>query len=376
MEQIFMNDFLLIPPVIHGTVGEEMNLYFANLFAVLNPADYAFQFDCEKGACCAERWHFTPGKEDVGSYEASLEIYDDNGIAASGKCTIVIHDPEASSGKKLRLLMIGDSLTDQSHYPTHIHTLCKRYGIQLEMLGTNVPEELYKQPGQVIQYPDPELLPGVRHEGYGGWTAGSFLTRKKADEVEVYHHWNCASPFFNGDGDFDFAGYIEKYCGGKAPDVILIGLITNDLFGVNEGSYQELTGKYVENMSTLYDKLHHAAPESVIYIVLNPYCAQSQDAFGKKYGSKYFRRGMRKYCPMAFRELEKRFREQHREAPFIALYPAIDPVYGYPMEESEAFAGSGIMVRRQIDGVHPAPAGYRQMAVAAFSSLLDLLEKR
>ena len=79
---------------------------------------------------------------------------------------------------------------------------------------------------------------------------------------------------------------------------------------------------------------------------------------------------------MAFRELVKRFREQYGETVFIPLYPAIDPVYGYPMEESEAFAGSGIMVKRQIDGVHPAPAGYRQMGTAAFGTLLDLLEKR
>ena len=180
-----MNDRLLMPPVIHGTVGEEMNLYFANLFTVLNPANYAFQFYCEKGSCCEERWHFTPGKDDVGTFEASLEIYDDNGLVASGKCSIIIHDPAAAAGKKLRLLMIGDSLTDQSHYPAHIHTLCKRYGVDLEMLGTNMPEMLYNQPGQLIKYPDPELLRGVRHEGYGGWTAGGFLTRKNADKVEV-----------------------------------------------------------------------------------------------------------------------------------------------------------------------------------------------
>ena len=371
-----MNDRLLMPSVVHGTVGEEMNLYFANLFAVLNPANYTYQFCCDKGSCCEERWHFTPGKDDVGTFEASLEIYDDNGLVASGKCSIIIHDPAALSDKKLRLLMIGDSLTDQSHYPTHIHTLCKQYGIDLEMLGTNVPEKLYNLPGQLIKYPDPELLHGVRHEGYGGWTAKGFLTRKEADKAEVYRHWNCASPFINGDGDFDFAWYIEKHCGGKAPDVITIGLITNDLFGVTDATYRELIDKYVENMSLLYEKLHQAAPESVICLALNPYCAQSQTAFGNKYGSKYFRWGMRKYCPMAFRELEKRFGEQHSEAVFIPLYSAIDPVYGYPMEESEAFAGSGIMIKRQTDGVHPAPAGYRQMGSAAFSVLLDLLEKR
>lgn len=384
-----MNDRLFMPEVIHCVVGEEISFYFANVYTTLNPDNYAFRFFCDKGSCCEERWHFTPAKEDVGTYHATLDVYDDDGVVASGKCSIVVHDPAASAGKKVRLLMVGDSLMDQSHYPTHIHTLCLRYGIDLEMLGTNVPEILRERPGQLIRYPEPELLKGVRHEGYGGWTAGTFLKRNEPvggktlkdacsfmeSQGKAFHHWMCASPFINEKGEFDFGEYLEKNCGGKAPDIIMIGLGGNDLSGSNDDNFREKVDNFLNNMGILYGKLRQYAPDSLFGIVLNPYGARSQTAYGKNYGSKGFRWNWRRLKPRAMRELEQKFCGMEKTS-IIPLYHSIDPVYGFPMEEVKAFSESDIIVSRQCNAGHPSPAGYRQMGIAAFGSLLDMIEKR
>lgn len=367
-----MNERLLMPQCFHGTAGEEMSFYFANVYAALNPANYAFYFHCSKGSACEERWHFTPSSEDAGTLEGAVEVRDDDGVVASGNCRMIIHDPAKSAGKKVRLLMIGDSLTDQTHYPTHIHTLCRRYGIDLEMLGTNVPEILRNRPGQLIRYPEPELLSGVRHEGYGGWSANTFLTRKEPPENAI-HHWQCASPFINAKGEFDFAEYIEKHCSGIAPDVIMIGLGGNDLGAVTDENCQEKIANYVQNMKTLYSKLRKAAPDAVFGITLNPYGTRNQDAWGKNCGCKRFRWDKRRLQPKAFRALEKEFCNQEKTF-IIPLYHAIDPIFGYPREEVKAFAESDILITRQCNALHPCPAGYRQMGIAAFSWLLDILE--
>ena len=370
-----MDERLLMPKVIYGSAGIEMNVYFSNIFETLNPANFAFHFHCSRGSCCDERWHFTPTSNDRGCQEAKVEIFDDNGLQAAASCRLIIRDPAQSAGKKVKLLMIGDSLTDQSHYPVHIHTLCKQYGIALEMLGTNIPENLKSLPGQLIRYPESELLPGVRHEGYGGWTAGTFLTRREALKTTPFHHWHCASPFLNGCGEFDFKGYLEKNCSGQIPDIIMIGLGTNDLGAVDADNHKELTAKYLENMTTLYEKLHADVPDALFGIVLNPYGTATQAAWGKNYGSSRFRRNIRHFLPFAYRELEQCFASKEN-CYIVPLYHAIDPYHGYPEETSEAFSGSNITVTRQCNALHPSPAGYRQLGAAAFSWLMDVLESR
>lgn len=367
-----MNNRLLMPDVFHGTAGEEMNFYFANIFASINPDNYAYHYKADFGRCRLDRWYFTPSAENAGLHTASLDIYNDDGKVASGKCSMVIHDPAKSAGKKLRLLMIGDSLTDQGYYPAHILTLCRRYGIDLEMLGTNTPEIFCREPGQIIRYPDVALLKDVRHEGYGGWSAGTFLNRKEAGTARV-PHLGRRSPFINDRGEFNFQEYIRDNCSGIAPDVITIGLWCNDLHGICDENHEEMIGTFLDNMTTLYRNLRQAAPDAVIGITLLPYGSRTQDAWGKSYDSRTFRWNSRRLVPMAFRGLAERLGSLEKTF-IVPLYHATDPMHGYWMETSSASAECDTQVTRQNNALHPAPAGYRQMAVAAFSWLLDVLE--
>ena len=44
-----MNERLFLPERLFGCIGIEMNLYFANIFTALDPANYFFRFSCDLG---------------------------------------------------------------------------------------------------------------------------------------------------------------------------------------------------------------------------------------------------------------------------------------------------------------------------------------
>ena len=60
---------LLVPEKIYAVPGIEMNVYFNNIVTVINPANYVFDVNCEKGRNDVKRWRFTPEKGDVGTYK-------------------------------------------------------------------------------------------------------------------------------------------------------------------------------------------------------------------------------------------------------------------------------------------------------------------
>ncbi len=369
-----MQDKLLLPPVIYGTVGIEMNLYFANVFACINPANYFFKFHCPIGRCDQERWRCIPGVEDAGTHEAEIEVLSDSGTVARGQCRVVINHADAAAGKKLRLLMIGDSLTDQTCYPANLHSLAVKNHIDLTMLGTNIPLEFRNLPGgKLINYPPAEELEGVRHEGWGGWSACTFLHRKKAIESTPFYHWNSASPFINEAGVFDFKGYLEKNCDGIAPDVIMLALGGNDMLQINPGNQQSVIDGFLDNMQKLYRLLRKDAPDAIFGIGLEPFGSMDQSSWGKSHGCSCFAWDKRNLTPPAYVRLSEFFAEE-KNCSMMPLYTDIDPVNGYIRSEEACFEGSPLTVIRGVDSLHPCPAGYRQVANSAFSWLLELLK--
>ncbi|MBQ4328339.1 MAG: SGNH/GDSL hydrolase family protein [Lentisphaeria bacterium] len=368
-----MQDKLLLPKVLYGSAGVEMNLYFANVFTCVNPANYIFHVYSSVGRCDTERWRFVP--ETAGTYEAKIEVISDEGVVAEGSFSIVISDPAKAAGRKLRILMIGDSLTDQTCYPAHLHTLCERNNIELIMLGTNVPLELKELPGgKMINYPPDKELEGVRHEGRGGWSAATFLRRKEPIECETDYHWNCASPFLTPDGVFDFKGYIDKNCDGIVPDIIMISLGGNDMINITRDNSGEVIGRYLENMQQLYENIRKDAPDALYGIVLEPYGSMDQSAWGDNYGCSYFAWNRRSLVPPAYAKLSEIFSAKEN-CSMVPLYTAVDPIYGYPRKEEKCFAESDAVVGRGDNALHPAPAGYRQAANCAFGWLLDIISK-
>ena len=60
-----MSERLLLPEKIYGFCGSEVNIYFANVFTCINPANYVFKFHCDIGHCGRNRWYCIPARMPV-----------------------------------------------------------------------------------------------------------------------------------------------------------------------------------------------------------------------------------------------------------------------------------------------------------------------
>ena len=111
---------LLIPEKIYAVPGVETNVYFDNVVTVINPANYAFDVDCQKGRNDLKRWRFTPGKNDVGTYKWSIRVINMDGVVAQAESELIVLPFDAGAKKKLTLFMVGASQTSAGHYADRV----------------------------------------------------------------------------------------------------------------------------------------------------------------------------------------------------------------------------------------------------------------
>ena len=86
---------LVLPGVVYGVVGIEMNVYFDNVVLVMNPDDYAFRVTCgngRQGIQQSDRWTFVPQDGDIGDVPFELEVRDED-----TKIGVVLIPPPAAS---------------------------------------------------------------------------------------------------------------------------------------------------------------------------------------------------------------------------------------------------------------------------------------
>ena len=340
---------LILPPVIHAVPGIECNVYFDNVVLVPNIGNYLFDVDCAKGAQQAERYTWTPTAEDLGVFPLTLKIRDaDYAVIAEGTTEIRVVSPKAVADRKLSYLIIGDSLTGASVYPTELNRLFSQEGNpQVTLVGTTDRGE------------------GVRHEGYGGWAAATFVSRwAVALDPEVPRRQR--SPFLYMVDDkpvLDFARYCQENNGGTAPDYITIALGCNDNFGATEETIAESIDSFLANMDVLIAEFRRVGPATKIGIVMLVPPSASQDAFGANY-----RCGQTRY---QYRRNQHRVVERlietygNRAAENVFLIPAhvnLDCVHNYPTATGPANARTETALTRASNGVHPAATGYHQMA--------------
>src|SRR5690606_20675044 len=127
-----------------------------NVILTENPEAYRFEVECAVGTTSARRWSVTPKAEDAGSHKLTLTVRDaGHQPLARGSTTLRVVPADAGKGRTLRLLVVGDSLTNATVYPNELARLLSQPGNpEWKMLGTH-------RPGSAAE--------GVAHEGYGGW---------------------------------------------------------------------------------------------------------------------------------------------------------------------------------------------------------------
>ena len=365
---------LFLTDKFYAVPGIECSIYFNNVITVINYKNYAFEVLCDMGRTDASRWRAVPEEKDIGEHQLTLRVYDEEGLVAEGKTTVYVVSP-VTEKKSLSLLLMGASQTGAKGYPERIYELTKKEeNVTFSMIGTNSGDYVPPVPG------------GVAHEGYGGWGWHSFFTRWSLEEstdndgLHPARPWMRNSPFLFPHGsafEFDLKQYLDKYNAGALPDVLVAMLGINNIFTAKSNAEIDRVWKtdiypYMKRLVAEFRKLN---PDiRIAFATLTP-GAFSQDAFGESYQCAYtlwqWRKNLACYhlnkLPAAVEELK---------VDLIPVHAVVDGDNAYPEKEEPAHLHSEKNVFRQSNGVHPAPAGYKQIGDCMFAYLKNLLNSK
>lgn len=342
---------LTLPPVWYGVPGVPVSLYYDNVVLTEQSENFRFEGSCDIGAAEARRWTVTPGDKDVGEHAMEVVVKDAQGkVLERAKTTLHVAPRNAGTGRELKLLIVGDSLTAATAYPNEIARLLSGEGNpKWNMVGTSKPAS---------------AKPGVAHEGYGGWKWSDFLSKFDPKPTGVAAGplaRKSTSPFLfagaDGKASFDLQRYFRENAGGQAPDVVTFLLGINDCFGANPNDPKAMDAKItdvLDKADKLLTAFHLAAPKTVLAVGLTTPPNSREEGFEANYHGSYHRWGWKRIQHRLVQRMMERFGDGKK--PGVVLVPTelnLDPVDGYPVN----------------NGVHPNGVGYAQIGTSFYAWL-------
>ena len=379
-----------LPERLYAAPGLELNVYYTSIFDSVVPQNYAYQAYCGKGRSELRRWTFTPTPADAGkTFELVVNAWNDDGLVAAATSTVEVaaapHDPK----RRVTLALLGDSLTN-SMFQDQIY----RDMIAAGYSGYT-PVGLRKS----------ELPGGVPHDGYGGFTFSTFLTRYTVSDeevahvqdaaereqlkalgmpVKIIHAWQRAllrSPlvkFEDGRKSVDIPRWLGRINGGKVPDIVLVELGVNSVFDFR-GEIPELRERIRKGLMVEADgffrRLREDMPDATYLLCTLPVGA-SQDGFAANYGANWNEVQHRKIIFALNREYDAYVKAKND--PKLLLLPvghALDPVEGFVRAERPVSARSKQKVLMNVNAVHPSDVGGFQMGDAIAAMLQVKINK-
>lgn len=340
---------LVLPPVYHGVAGQEMNVYFDNVILSEKPEAFRYEVACGVGRVEGLRWTAVP--EAAGRHEWKLTVRDGQGaVLEEAGMTVLVAPKEAGAGKALSLLIVGDSLTNASHYPNEMARLLSGPGNpEWKMIGTH-------RPGSA--------KPGVAHEGYGGWKWADFLTKhdpKGGGVTAGPLARKSTSPFLFADEaglvTLDLKRYFQENAEGRAPQVVTFLLGINDCFGASPTDRAAMAVKIdevLDHAEKLLAEFRKAAPQAALAVGLTTPPNARESGFEANYKGRYHRWGWKNIQHRLVRRMIERLGGREGEGIYLVCTElGLDPVSGYPVD----------------NGVHPNVAGYAQVGGAFYGWL-------
>ena len=359
------NFSILLPDNIHGVVGIEMNVYFDNL-VYGDACNYEIDVTCPKGMQLADRWTFTPTEADVNEFMFLVTFKDfRTSIVKRSKSKIIITPKSAGAGKKISLLIIGDSLTANGVYPDHLYELCQ---------SPTEPNLVFIGNKKSTVFPQ-----SVRFEGYGGWTVERFA-EKYYEAPAPGSGSNYRSPFIfkNPDGRtaLDFKRYCLENNNGNEIDIVLIFLGCNDVFLADESNIKQ----QIDSMLSYYEKLltmvHQYSPKTKMGLLMPIPPAYSQDAFGYidqcSQTRLQYKRNQSRLVQRMLRQYERR---QDENIFIVETHLNIDVQRSFPEVQVPVHSNTKEMVWQQANSVHPNKTGYCQIGDTVYSWIKSVVLK-
>ena len=160
----------------------------------------------------------------------------------------------------------------------------------------------------------------------------------------------------------DFQNYFKLYNDGRTPEFITFQLGVNDVFAATDENLQERINFILSQADILIAAARKDAPDAIIGVGLVTPGAKSQDAFGKNYACGQTRWQYKKnQHALNQAMLEKFSNYADQKVVIIPTNINLDCENNYPTSVETVNFGNDVKITRQANGVHPAPAGYRQI---------------
>jgi lysophospholipase L1-like esterase len=261
-------------------------------------------------------------------------------LQKSASTSVIAVAADVGSGKNPVCLCIGDSTTAGGVWTGELLTLLASDNLDATLIGTL------------------GTAPNL-HEGIGGKTLAFFYS-------------DAASPFVF-DGVFNFPAYMSAHSFASV-DFIFMHLGINDVFALtgdtSVDTLFDANKTKIDAMITSF-KAFNASVKTCLMVPIPP--STHQDAFGHDYGCGQtqwrYKANIHRYA----KKLIDAYTGQ--EASGIYLIPVncnLDTEHNMSTETVAVNSRNSATVVRQSNGVHPANAGYYQMADTVFYALKNL----
>lgn len=157
-------------------VGDTFQMFYAGVVKSFMPEAEGINVICKKGYAYPRYFQWAPTADDIGEHTLKLQTRNFDGtIVSEGTTTLVVH-PKLTNNTvpdKLNVLCFGDSLTTGGQWPCE--GLRRIYGATNSGASGPTSLGLTKEVNAYGKKTSTVNTFTASHEGYGGWTWGSFL---------------------------------------------------------------------------------------------------------------------------------------------------------------------------------------------------------
>jgi len=342
-----LNNELVFPAHIPIVVGREYGIFFDNILRNRRSEDLRnIKFDILRRYCNNYRdfVRITADQERNFSDRFSCAMYSNeinlNLSAFVARMNFHFVPANAGSGRNIKCMFIGDSLTQYATYIAQLLNIFDDDVVSCESIGTR----------SSTAYDADNTLRTIYHEGRGGWTASDYCTQASKSGV--------ANPFYNPvSQEFDFSYYMSQQSVAN-PDFVFIMLGTNDM--------SSDPAAVVAHYQMMVDSIK--AFNSNIFVFVNMCVPVYKYAYAEYSGI------FRTLWADIIRGVLKTFGSAIDSSKKMALpcYLFFDPVNDFGTFGNLGYLFNGDY-RNVIDPVHPAPTGYYKMAETIFNNLKYVL---
>jgi len=393
------------------------------MIKAVNPYKYDILISCSKGAQYPRYFEYTPVAGDVGTVKFSVILKNNNGdIIASKTCNLVTKSVVQSPATAKKILCVGDSLTSGGEWPieasrrlvgtggtpaglalSNISFLGRKTGSGIGWEGTGgwswssyatagvsaykfvlagvvTPPAIgavYTNNGKSFTVSEVNLTDGggyISCTATGAPTASGTLTKSSGtgDATLTFSSsaLDAGNPFWESDtNSLDFVQYVNTYMGG-ACDAIYF-LLTWDGVTPNQTDFSSI----ITTAKALIDHIHTSFPDCKIKIMgiqvpsINGGVGANYGATGLGYSDGF---GLVKTAL----NMNKAYQDWCNEAAYSAFMEFVnvssqfDSEYNMQSADVAVNSRSTVTEKRGTNGVHPATAGYYQIADVVFRNVV------